>query len=1193
MFLDACPIVDELRLFLDEQLELARQEEIGSHIDACDSCQATLEELIQLESSELPGARHDKLTQLEGLAAGVQAPAEQSAGATLGGEASLHSDAGAEFPSQLDGQARVALDRVTTDLLSREAGACCEPTDPEGQAAPDPGWRADGGETSFSLHRVASYDLLELLGEGGMGVVYRAWQRGLNRPVAVKMIRGAGRGRRDQLARIRIEAEAVARLHHPNIIQIYEIGEVDGAPFISLELLEGGSLDERLAGTPQPGKDAAELMITLARAVQVAHDAGIVHRDLKPSNILFGKDGTPKITDFGLAKRLESDSRQTESGQIMGSPSYMAPEQARGHTRDVGPAADVYALGAIFYEMLTGRPPFKGETPMETVRQVVEEEVVPPSRLVPRVARDLETICLQCLHKEHSRRYGSAQALAEDLHRFLAGRPIAARRTPLWERGVKLARRHPVAASLFTLGIVATFGLACAWLKYSSWQTRRRADLTARNTRSLFEAEDFVTKERWGDAEPILTAIQAEIRPEPELDDLARRTADVLARARQGKSAEETRSRYREKLQSFRDHRRDALLLEARFTDLDLPHDQETLRTRAHAALSVFAAPRPDESWALESLPASFSPRVREEIEEGCYELLLILAEAERSPDLGLRLLDQAERLRPPTRALLLRRADCLARRGDAPGAQSERARVEKLPLVSALDHYLTGKELYKHGDWAAALPHFDAALLKQPGHFWAHCLSAISSIQLDRPVQARSELTACLQAEPGLAWLYELRGFASWKIAVLARKAAESLQARGRTLRTEIQLQLDAAEADYATAIELLDAAPNKDLRYPLLVNRGLLWLERREWDKAVADFQAAIELDDRRWLAFENLGLFYLQRKMPDQAIEQFTRAINLRPDSAPLYRARAVANVDRKALNPAQRAQAASDLEQAIRLEPPGSSLRAADLTRRAHLFQQEGHEEAALADCAAALKINPDHLEAHRLRVDMYRKLNRYADLLRSCNDLLSRERPSAPVYELRGLAKENLGDYLGAIEDQTLAIALQPGSAALLARRGALYLVNDAPRLALRDFKEAIRLDESDPDAYLGRGQALVALGHHREAVADAAKALGMSAPTPPRLYSAARIHALAAIADAAEARKTGQEAVRLANRNQEQAVNLLVEWLRRLAPSERSSSLHNLLQDPIMATLRRRLRSLELTDALPASAPPSVGESRR
>ncbi len=193
-------------------------------------------------------------------------------------------------------------------------------------------------------------------------------------------------------------------------------------PFVALELLDGGGLDDRLAGTPQPGKQAAELMVTLARAVHVAHQAGIVHRDLKPTNVLYTSDGVPKITDFGLAKRIDSDDGQTESGQIMGSPSYMAPEQARGDSRNVEPPADVYALGAILYEMLTGRPPFKGETPMETVRQVLDDDPVTPSRLVPRVPRDLETICLKCLHKDPAKRYESAQALADDLERYRSRR---------------------------------------------------------------------------------------------------------------------------------------------------------------------------------------------------------------------------------------------------------------------------------------------------------------------------------------------------------------------------------------------------------------------------------------------------------------------------------------------------------------------------------------------------------------------------------------------------------------------------------------------------------------------------------------------------------------------------------------------------------------------------------------------------
>src|SRR5262249_9585074 len=329
------------------------------------------------------------------------------------------------------------------------------------------------------------------------------------------------------------------------------------------------------------------------------------------------------------------------------------------------------------------------------------------------------------------------------------------------------------------------------------------------------------------------------------------------------------------------------------------------------------------------------------------------------------------------------------------------RKTAETLPLVSALDHFLIGKERYKQGDWAAALPHFDAALMRQPGHFWAHCLSAVCSLQLGRPVQAKPELNACLQAEPGLPWLYELRGFASYRIAALARNAAETLQAGGPTLRTEVELQLRAAEADYDKALQLLGTAPAKDLRYPLLVNRGLLWLERRQWNKAVADFQAAIQLDDRQWVAFLNLAQVYRQQDQSDKAIEQFNRAIHLRPDWAPLYRARAAANLDRKESTPAPRARALADLEQAIRLEPPNSPILALDHTSRARLLHQEARDEDALAACAAALKINPDYLDALRLRVELHRKQKHYAEVIRCCDELLARDKPSAELYEFRG------------------------------------------------------------------------------------------------------------------------------------------------------------------------------------------------
>ncbi len=382
---------------------------------------------------------------------------------------------------------------MTADGADRDGDRTLSLSGPS--AAPAPANPVRTGRPS-----IPGYDILGKLGEGGMGVVYKARQQGLNRLVALKMIVGGSQARGDLLARFRVEAEAVARLRHPNILQIYDIGEVDGLPFVSLELLEGGDLDDRLAGTPQPGRSGAELMATLARAVHAAHQAGIIHRDLKPANILFTQEGLPKITDFGLAKRLESDSRQTETGQIMGTPSYMAPEQARGHTRDVGPAADIYALGAILYQVLTGRPPFMGETPMETVRQVIDDDPVPPSRLVPRVPRDLETICLKCLQKEPKKRYESAQDLADDLDRYRSGNTIKARRTPVWERGCKWARRRPGKAMAAAVGLLLLVGSISGSLHYLDRRNDHLVQERNRGVNLLARADEA---ERSGTARPI------------------------------------------------------------------------------------------------------------------------------------------------------------------------------------------------------------------------------------------------------------------------------------------------------------------------------------------------------------------------------------------------------------------------------------------------------------------------------------------------------------------------------------------------------------------------------------------------------------------------------------------------------------------------------------------------------------------
>ena len=311
---------------------------------------------------------------------------------------------------------------------------------------------------------IPGYELLGTLGRGGMGVVYKARHLQLQRVVALKMILGGGHARPAELQRFRTEAEAVARLQHANIVQIHEVGEHEGSPFISLEFCSGGSLDAKFKGTPMPAKDAAAMVQTLASAMHSAHQQNIIHRDLKPANVLLTADGAPKITDFGLAKKLD-DAAQTQSGAVMGTPSYMAPEQAAGQSKEHGPPADIYALGAILYELLTGRPPFKGPTPLDTIMQVVAEPPVSPRQLQSKTPRDLETICLKCLQKEPRRRYASAAALADDLGRFQRGEPILAHPVGSLERGWRWCRRNPgVAGMAAAVVLVLVAGSVVSWV---------------------------------------------------------------------------------------------------------------------------------------------------------------------------------------------------------------------------------------------------------------------------------------------------------------------------------------------------------------------------------------------------------------------------------------------------------------------------------------------------------------------------------------------------------------------------------------------------------------------------------------------------------------------------------------------------------------------------------------------------------
>src|SRR5215468_9330332 len=320
---------------------------------------------------------------------------------------------------------------------------------------------ADAGHPSAVSMEFGDYELLEQIGRGGQGVVFRARQKSLNRTVALKVINLGQWASKAHVKRFRREAEAAAHLEHPCIVPIYEVGERDGQCYFSMKFVEGGQLDEVVRREPMPIRRAAELIVKMARTVHYAHEHGILHRDIKPGNILLDKNGEPQLTDFGLAQLVESESTVTATLDVLGTPSYMAPEQAMGNNAEVSSATDVYGLGAVFYQLLTGQPPFAGGATYETIKLLLDTEPKQPRILNPKIDRDLSTICLKCLEKDPKRRYSSALALAEYLERWLKHEPIQARRTGVFTRGRKWVRRNPSIAVmvLMLLALAAPLGV--------------------------------------------------------------------------------------------------------------------------------------------------------------------------------------------------------------------------------------------------------------------------------------------------------------------------------------------------------------------------------------------------------------------------------------------------------------------------------------------------------------------------------------------------------------------------------------------------------------------------------------------------------------------------------------------------------------------------------------------------------------
>jgi tetratricopeptide (TPR) repeat protein/tRNA A-37 threonylcarbamoyl transferase component Bud32 len=924
--------------------------------------------------------------------------------------------------------------------------------------------------------RVPGYEILGVLGRGGMGVVYKARQVKLNRLVALKMVLAGAHAGPLQLARFYTEAEAVARLQHPGIVQIFEVGEHAGLPFFSLEFVEGGSLGRKIKGLPQPPREAADIVAQLAQAMAVAHERGIIHRDLKPANILLTADGTPKITDFGLAKRIEDDSNQTKSGTLMGTPSYMAPEQARGETHEIGPLADLYSLGAILYELLTGRPPFLGLTLWETIVQVREQEPVPPTHLQPKCPCDLETICLKCLQKEPQKRYASCQALADDLDRFLAGEPIRARPVGRIERAWRWCVRNPrVAALSACVGVLLLVVIAALSIMGIRLAREREAVAATRQLASkrLEQAAAAVAAGNYQEAGVLLRWSDPLLLSNPDLGD-ARDELETL------KAQVDVYAQFRNLLDSAR--------FACRFGSR---RQKEEGHRQCHQLLALYDEIAGRSGRGAAGLPP-LNALQQQLFKEDVFEAFLTAAQVEQELAHGkgkaaerqaaqqaIACFERAEQILPGTRALRIHRAPCWATLGNHAASRTDREKGASIPIASAVDRFWHGFALHLRGDQALrkdikaahefyrqAMAEYASFLELRPDHFWGYFNWANCHAQLnDRPdrYDALIGFTACMRLRPDFPWPYNNRGTVHLRLG-----------------------QPALAIADFTTAL-----ARNRD--YPEAhANRGLAYRALGKTDLALTDFTRAIALNPDYAPAYTERAEIYRQRKQHALAVEDYTRLLELGEDRAPLLRKRAAAY---RALN--QPEQASQDYAQLIKLNPRNLQARAG----RAELFLAGGRYADARAEFLHILKLAPREAVIWRARAIVnWQNLKDFPAALADFEQF-ARLMPKDPEpHRCRGAILLGLRHYGPALQALQQALALRPGYPEANWARAQILLWQGRPAEALPELDALVaKLPQGPPETLNVRAGVHEALGQLGKAAADYRRMIEVK-PLEPEAY---------------------------------------------------------------------------------------------